>query len=106
MMLGWKPIYENICLNGGDWIFERTNPKGPFVPGMTAEVVWGNTVTWEGTVDGSTLSWRIESEACTPAIIPDGTPFVIWVHYPNNTTSTTDDYPWIRGRAYRTDMED
>ncbi|KHJ74645.1 hypothetical protein [Rhodococcus sp. Chr-9] len=73
---------------------------------MTAEVKWQNGITWDAEISGADIKWRIESEECTPAIIPDGTPFVIWVHYPNNTTSTTDDYPWMRGRAYRTDMED
>lgn len=105
-MLGWNTLYDDIELNGGDWIFERTNPKGPFPPETTAEVKWANGVTWNATIDGADMKWRIESEDCTAAIIPDGTGFVIWVHYPNSTTSTTDDYPWMRGRAYRTDLED
>jgi len=105
-MLGWSALYDDIELNGGDWIFERTNRAGAFPPGTTAEVAWSNGVTWPATITGATVAWRIESENCTAAIIPDGTPFVIWMHYPNATTDSTDDYPWTRGRAYRTDMED
>lgn len=105
-MLGWSPTYEDLELNGGDFIFSRTRKAGPFLPGTTAEIEWKNGVTWEATVDGDTVSWRVEAEDCTPEIIPDGTPFVMWIRYPNNVTETTDDYPWKRGRAYRSDMED
>lgn len=104
MMLGWMPRYDEIALTGGDWIFERTNPAGAFPPETTAEVAWANGITWPAIIDGADIKWRIESDACTPEVIPDGTEFVIWVHYPNATTSTTDDYPWMRGRAYRTDQ--
>lgn len=103
MSLGWSPIYETIELTNGDWIFARTNPLGAIQPGTAAEIKWDNGVTWPGTVDGATVSWRIESTNCTAAIIPDGTPFEIFVRYPNSATSTTDDYVWMHGHAIRTD---
>lgn len=47
-------------------------------------------------MDGATVSWR--EEAAAVAAIPAGTPFVMWIHYPNTVTSTTDDYEWDQGR--------
>lgn len=103
-MINWSPKREDISLHGGDFIVERTKKTGPLPPGTTAEIEWSNAVTWPAVVDGSTVAWRIESEECTPEIIPDGTAFIIWIHYPNTNTDTTDDYPWIHGRARRTDQ--
>ncbi|MGF7125001.1 DUF7264 domain-containing protein [Rhodococcus sp. BE178] len=102
MTLGWTPLDETIELTNGDWIFERTNEAGPIQPGTIIEIKWANGVTWPGTVDGATVKWRIESTACTAAIIPDGTAFEIMVRYPNAATSSTDDHVWMGGRAMRT----
>ena len=105
-MLGWEPIYEDICLTGGDWIFSRTPYGGETIlAGTTAEVKWENAVTWDAIVSADEVGWRIAAEACTEAIIPHGTAYVVWIHYPNAVTSTQDDYPWMRGRAYRTDID-
>ncbi|MBF6363226.1 hypothetical protein IU447_24220 [Nocardia farcinica] len=93
--LGWTPLRYQINLTAGDWIFSRTNPDGVFPPGTAIEIKWGNGETWPGTVDGDTVSWRVESE--TVALVPQGTPFTIWVRYPNAVTSSTDDYPWVIG---------
>lgn len=93
--LGWEPYRFQINLTAGDWIFSRTNPDGNFPPGTVAEIKWATGQTWAGTVDGDTVSWRIESD--TVALIAGGTAFTIWIRYPNAVTSTTDDYPWIVG---------
>lgn len=101
-MINWDPIQENIRLSNGDLIFSLTNPGGPLPVGTTAEIVWGtlpNPTTHAGTVDGDTVSWRVESEDL--AAIAHGTPFVIWIHYPNGDTGTTDDYEWYVGHAQR-----
>ena len=58
-MLGWSTLYDDIELNGGDWIFERTNSKGVFPSDTTAEVKWANGVTWDATIDGADMKWRI-----------------------------------------------
>ena len=89
-MLGWEPIYEDICLTGGDWVFERTSAAG-IPPGTTAEIVWANDVTWSANVDDSTIRWLVESTACTSEIIPDGTATI---------------EAEMQTVAYRTDMED
>lgn len=98
-MIGWTPIYEDIALTRGDFIFSRTRSEGPIPPETVIEIAWANGVTWPGDVDGDTVSWRVESPQV--AAVPDGTEFVIWVRYPNSATDTTDDYEWIAGRARR-----
>ncbi|WP_280193543.1 DUF7264 domain-containing protein [Nocardia farcinica] len=96
--LGWSPHRNHINLyTGADWILERTNPDGIFPPGTSIEIKWENGQTWPGSIDGDTVSWRVES--ATVALVPDQTEFTIWVRYPNAETSTTDDYPWIIGAA-------
>ncbi|ORL01577.1 LtfC-like domain-containing protein [Prescottella equi] len=104
MTLGWSPIDETIELTNGDWIFERTNEAGAIPPDTVIEIKWANGVTWPGEIHGATVRWRVESTACTAALIPDGTAFEIFVRYPNDATSTTDDYVWMGGRALRTDF--
>ncbi len=100
MGLGWKPIYDDINLPlGQDWIFERTRASGPFLPETSAEVRWVTGQVWAGTVEGDTISWRVESTQADA--IPSNTRFAIWIHYPNGATGTTDDYAWIEGRARR-----
>ncbi|MDV6277606.1 hypothetical protein R3Q06_29370, partial [Rhodococcus erythropolis] len=99
LMIGWTPVYEDIALNRGDFIFSRTRSEGPIQPGTVIEIAWANGVNWPGDIDGDTVSWRVESTQV--AAVPDGTAFAIWVRYPNSTTETTDDYEWIAGRARR-----
>jgi|GEM_PF-3184084 len=100
MGLGWKPIFDVIELTRGDWIFERSNPAGPFPPATTARVEWASGQNWDGAIAGNVVSWRVESAEAD--LIADNTDFTIWVRYPNGVTETTDDYPWIYGRARRT----
>lgn len=102
MPIGWRPIQDNIDLSNGDFIVERTHPGGPLPPGTTAEIVWAispTPITWTATVEGDTVSWLEQQTAV--ALIPAGTPFVMWIHYPNSETSGTDDYEWVRGVARR-----
>ncbi|MEU0871664.1 LtfC-like domain-containing protein [Nocardia brasiliensis] len=99
MPIGWRTIRDDIELTAGDFIASRTNSGGPLIPGTTAEIVWENGQTWNAIVSGATVSWRVE--AATVALVPAGTKFVIWIHYPNSVTSTTDDYEWIKGVARR-----
>lgn len=100
MGLGWKPIFDVIELTRGDWIFERANPAGAFPPDTTARVEWANGQNWDGSISGNVVSWRVESAVAD--LVQDNTEFTIWVRYPNGDTGTTDDYPWINGRARRT----
>jgi hypothetical protein len=101
-MLNWRALHEDINLGQGDFIVSRVNPRGPLPAGASAEIVWDTTptpTTWTGTVDGDTVSWREEKEDV--ADIDHGTPFTIWLHYPNAITETDDDYEWIIGRGVR-----
>jgi hypothetical protein len=101
MAMGWTPIRENIALSLGDFIYERTSPNA--VPaGTTAEIVWANSVTWAATVDGNTVSWRVEAQDCDAETIPHGTTFDMFIRYPNPDTETEDDFHWKTGRALRT----
>ncbi|WP_280393364.1 DUF7264 domain-containing protein [Nocardia wallacei] len=95
------PRHELLSLNKGDFIYSRTSPTALPV-GTTAEIIWENGVNWPATVTGNTISWRIESEDCTAAIIPHGTAFDMLIHYPNGATSTDDDFHWKTGTAHRT----
>lgn len=100
MGLGWKPSFDALNLTtGADWIFERTNSAGPFLPATTAEIVWATGQTWAATISANKISWRVESTVAD--LIPNKTKFTIWIRYPNGNTSTTDDYPWIVGCAQR-----
>ncbi|WP_280441183.1 DUF7264 domain-containing protein [Nocardia brasiliensis] len=99
MGIGWRTIRDDIDLTRGDFIASRTNPGGALPPGTTAEIVWATGQTWPATVEGATVSWRVESTAV--AAIAAGTAFVMWIHYPNQIASTTDDYEWIKGVARR-----
>lgn len=101
MTIGWLPKQELISLNLGDFIYKRTSPK-PLPVGTTAEIQWANDITWSATVDGNTVSWRVESTACTAAIIPHGTGFDMFIRYPNGDTGTDDDFHWKTGTAHRT----
>ncbi|WP_378735549.1 hypothetical protein [Nocardia brasiliensis] len=97
--MGWRAIRDDIELTRGDFIMSRTNTGGALPPGTSAEIVWANGQTWPATVDGATVAWRVESTVV--ALVPAGTAFVLWIHYPNQITSTTDDYEWIKGVARR-----
>lgn len=102
MSIGWRAIRDDIDLTAGDFIISRTKPDGPLIPGTTAEIVWATSptpITWTATVSGATVSWRVE--AAGVALIPAGTKFVMWIHYPNALTGTTDDYEWVKGVARR-----
>ncbi len=102
MPIGWRAIRDDIDLTKGDFIMSRTNPAGVLPPGTTAEIVWATTpspTTWTATVDGATVAWR--QEAAAVATIPAGTAYVMWIHYPNTVTGTTDDYEWMKGVARR-----
>lgn len=102
MPIGWRAIRDNIELTAGDFIVSRTHPGGELPPGTTAEIVWAtdpSPTTWEATVDGDTVSWHEEQAAV--ALIPAGTAFVMWIHYPNAETAGTDDYEWVKGVARR-----
>ncbi|MFD3431171.1 LtfC-like domain-containing protein [Nocardia fluminea] len=102
MPIGWRPIQDNIDLSNGDFIVERTHPGGPLPPGTTAEIIWDispTPITWTATVEDAVVSWLVQQ--ADVALIPAGTPFTMWIHYPNAETSGTDDYEWTRGVARR-----
>ncbi|WP_054812118.1 LtfC-like domain-containing protein [Nocardia arizonensis] len=102
MPIGWRSIRDDIELTGGDFIVSRTHPAGELPPGTTAEIVWATTpspTTWTAVVEDGTVSWREEQAAV--ALIPAGTRFVMWIHYPNTETETTDDFEWVKGVARR-----
>lgn len=102
MPIGWRTIRDDIELTAGDFIASRTNPAGPLIPGTTAEIVWATTptpTTWAATIDGATVSWLVQQAAV--ALIPAGTKFTLWIHYPNAVSGTPDDYEWIKGVARR-----
>ncbi|WP_433592330.1 LtfC-like domain-containing protein [Nocardia sp. CA-145437] len=103
MPIGWRAIRDDIELTNGDFIASRTRPGGvPLPAGTTAEIKWATSpspTTWAATIDGATVSWRVE--AAGVAAIPAGTKFVMWIHYPNTVTGTTDDYEWVIGVARR-----
>lgn len=104
MSLGWSPICDDIELTRGDWILARTSRNG-LPPGTTAEIRWGNGVTWPATVDGSTVNWRIEQADCTAAIVPHGTAFEMRLSYPNpEAADGFDNYVWQHGYAYRNEL--
>jgi hypothetical protein len=93
-----------IELNLGDFVFSRTSPK-PLPPGTTAEIVWaieteGEPLTWPAQVVGNTVSWRVQSEQCTAAIVPHGTAYDMFIHYPTDGESL-EDFHWKTGRADR-----
>lgn len=101
MPINWNPTYETIRLNKGDFIYSRS--RGSLLPaGTTAEIIWANGVTWTATVEGDTVTWRIESTACGPDVIPHNTAFDMFIRYPNPDTGTHDDFHWKTGRALRT----
>ncbi|MEU1526341.1 hypothetical protein ABZ413_29510 [Nocardia rhamnosiphila] len=103
MSIGWTPSYEPLNLNRGDFIYSRTSPR--LLPaGTTAEIKWANGVTWPAIVVDSTVSWRVESENCTAAIIPHGTSYDMFIRYPNPDTETEDDFHWKYGRADRSPL--
>jgi len=103
-MAGWKPIFEILDLNKGDFIYERTARAG--VPAdSTAQIIWANDVTWDATVEGNTVSWRVEAEDCGPDVIPHGTAYDMFIRYPNPDTESENDFHWKTGRAHRTPQD-
>lgn len=99
-MTSWKPIYETLNLNKGDFLYQRSH-TGTLPEGTAAEIVWANGVTWPASVAGNTVSWRVESEDCGPEVIPHGTRYDMLIRYPNPDTGTADDFHWKTGRAHR-----
>lgn len=101
MPIGWRAIQDDIELTNGDFIASRTRPGGALPPGTTAEIVWHTEtpINWAATIDGATVSWRVEAEDV--AAVPAGTRFTMWIHYPNAALETTDDFEWIKGVARR-----
>lgn len=106
-MSNWQPVYEILHLTHGDFIYSRSAPF-TLPPGTAAEIVWDldTPVTWTAVVDGTTVTWREESEDCTAAIIPHRTPYEMWLHYPNSETETDDDIVWKVGHAHRTPIDE
>lgn len=106
-MSNWEPVYEILYLTHGDFIYSKTAPF-TLPPGTTAEIVWklDTPVTWDASVDDSTITWRIESEDCDAATIPQRTRFEMWLHYPNEETETADDIVWKLGHAQRTPIDE
>lgn len=99
MSIGWRPIYEVINLNKGDFVYSRTSPKA-LPPGTTAEIVWANGVTWLAEVDGNTVSWAVTGAAAGAAAVPHGTAYDKFIVYPTGE-STSQRFHWKTGRADR-----
>lgn len=104
MPIGWRPTYEVLNLNKGDFVLARTSPN-PLPPGTSAEIVWaveaeGGPLTWPAQVDGNTVSWRVEREDCGPDVIPHGTSYDMHIHMPIDE-SITNDFHWKTGHADR-----
>lgn len=103
--LGFTPNSAPIVLSeGADFLFAINLTSGAtFPPGTEAWIVWkgGWNGVWPAIVSGSRATWDVSSDNTTPAAVPNGTKYSLYIRYPDG--AEYDDYLWYTGYAQRMD---
>lgn len=103
-VIGFAPIWAPIVLSeGADFIFTLSISPAQYPANTVVSINWQNATqdVWTAATSGSSASWVVQSTATAAAQVPDGTPYRLYISYPDGAGS--DDFLWYYGHARRTE---